>query len=145
VEFGWYVFLVLQENDPYRGGGAYADSTIIRFNFISDSLDTQKEGWMIDDISIFSYDFGGNINEVDFTTFDIIPNPVSDRTKIQLESSYQKIHARLYSTEGKLIEENYFESGSSFELERNQLPKGNYVLKVFADKQFLGSKIIVFE
>jgi len=57
----------------------YPDSVMLRFTFISDTLAEDKEGWMIDNITLYS-DFPGVLPEIETVGNEalIFPNPVRD-------------------------------------------------------------------
>ena len=51
--FGWQAMVVK------KSAKTDIDTTIIRFNFISDNINNNKEGWLIDDITLYSCDISG--------------------------------------------------------------------------------------
>ncbi len=68
------------------------DTMILRFNFISDEIDNPKEGWMIDDIRLYSVDLGTNIEEFGRgENVHIYPNPIQTSTLIDLEKTFEEI------------------------------------------------------
>lgn len=62
------------------------DTVILRFNFISDSIQTNKAGWMIDDLMISRVDQGSSVNNISehATYFEITPNPMNENSRIQI-------------------------------------------------------------
>lgn len=111
---------------------------ILRFNFISDDIDNDKEGWMIDDIRMFYVDLGGAINEKQNTAFVISPNPTKDFVTVKLLESQLKemTSVEIYNLSGQLVKQEELqttESGISVE----SLDKGIYILKIGEQKQRL--------
>ena len=74
TEFGWYYMPV----NPPGFTTMLEDTTIIRFNFISDSVETNKEGWMIDHIRLISYLLMGSVDDYQKVDFSISPNPIRE-------------------------------------------------------------------
>lgn len=73
-----------------------------RFTFTSDSINTNKEGWMIDDIIVNGIMVG--INEIDTNSIiKVFPNPTSDFIAIQIDSQIQFISASIKDILGKPI------------------------------------------
>lgn len=68
------------------------DTLQLRFNFISDSLQTNKAGWMIDDIVVSYADLGSQTKELASAQMaKIYPNPFSESTLISLSNfEYQE-------------------------------------------------------
>ncbi len=80
--FAWYHLLAKKSINAEIG-----DTMILRFNFVSDSIQTNKEGWLIDDIRLFSVDLGGGIENQQWKTdINIYPNPVNSSTIIDLKN-----------------------------------------------------------
>ncbi|MBP6978698.1 MAG: T9SS type A sorting domain-containing protein [Bacteroidales bacterium] len=69
----------------------YPDSMMIRFNFISDSIQTYQEGWMIDDIILHS-DICGSINDsfVNKISATIDPNPITNESVLRIRGIYDE-------------------------------------------------------
>jgi hypothetical protein len=65
------------------------DTLSLRFNFMSDAIETAKEGWMIDDIGVHYVEMGGSVengtkNEVNM---NIHPNPCGVHTVLTFNTS----------------------------------------------------------
>jgi hypothetical protein len=123
-----------------------SDTMIVRFNFISDNIDTQKEGWLIDHIRIFSIDLGGNVNDL-FNSDDltkISPNPFMDETLISFENSFQTAEMKVYDLQGKLIKQQKEISNNRIHLSSSGLESGVYFLRILLDgKKVVAKKVIV--
>lgn len=67
----------------------YPDSVMLRFTFISDTLAENKEGWMIDNITLHS-DFPSAFLEMETVGAEarIFPNPVRDVLTVEFEEAF---------------------------------------------------------
>lgn len=123
-----------------------SDTMIIRFHFISDGFDHQKEGWMIDQIRLYSVDLGGEIREL-INVGDIanvFPNPFDNATEIAFTESFQTIQVDVYDLQGKLVGQQKYPSGNSFRFQGNNLKSGTYYLKMLLDyKKKIIKKVII--
>ncbi|MFB6317064.1 T9SS type A sorting domain-containing protein [Saccharicrinis sp. FJH54] len=122
------------------------DTLIIRFNFISDSVDTGKEGWMIDDIKLYSVDLGNNIEYNDLKEIiTIYPNPSSGILNIRLKAVYKKIQVDVYDLTGKMVLNEIFNDKYEVALSVNNLLPGTYIIKVNPDNEISALKYIVVQ
>lgn len=73
----------------------YPDSLMIRFNFISDEVASDKEGWMIDNIQLMAFECSA-VNELENpVTASVSPNPVNERSILSIEG----LEGRAYDIE----------------------------------------------
>lgn len=134
--FGWH-------ECPVKSPPSTApDTMIVRFNFISDSIDTNKEGWMIDNIVLFAIPLGGNVEVAKQEELKVYPNPSSDLITVQLKRPYQEVELFLYSLEGVLLKKNKFENTRLGEMNVSDLPRGAYLLRGKCDGTDLRTKIV---
>ncbi len=133
----WHMIPVKQTFPP--------DTMIVRFNFISDAIDNPYEGWMIDDIRLFSLDLGSGINDFAKTenTFTISPNPFSDKAEIKFDKPYKSIRMELYNLQGKLLLEGNYSNCNLIELNCGTLPSGMFLLKATVDNHLVYTKRII--
>lgn len=132
TRISWVVFLL-------RGLNTFeTDNVILRFNFISDAIDNDKEGWMIDDIRMFGVDLGSSINEKQTSTFAISPNPANDFVTVKLSKNQFKNRAtvEIYNLSGQLVKQEKLRTSES-RISVECLEKGIYILKIGAKKQRL--------
>ena len=96
TSFQWIWFLPVK-SDPTT------DTVRLRFHFRSDSVETGKDGWMIDDFSITNVMFYGGVEERSVAgNIELWPNPVGD--DLQLRIPGERItSARIFSNEGRLL------------------------------------------
>ncbi|MCX6252101.1 MAG: T9SS type A sorting domain-containing protein [Bacteroidetes bacterium] len=100
---GWYYYF---RSDLYNFYYQFpsADTIIYRFSFISDAIQTNKEGWMID--NLFFYDWWEGITP--HTAGDLItsvsPNPVNAEMTIRfMNPSKDMIRIELFDSKGTKI------------------------------------------
>lgn len=135
--FGW-TFLPI---GPKSGGGI--DTLKIRFNFISDSMDTGKDGWIIDDIRFFSVDIPGSVFENIVPQFNLFPNPASTNLTISPDSYQTNLTVSLYNSQGQLCLIEKGISGDQFQIDCSSVEKGFYFLNLQSDKENLGTRKVL--
>jgi len=136
--FAWHILFVRNNID------LIGDEMIVRFNFISDSLETNKEGWMIDNIKLYSVDLGGGINDNTTLDFKISPNPFNETAIIEL-NDYRKIELSIFDIQGQLLSQNKYFNSQSIIINRDKLNSGVYFLKIKTDDNFVGIKKLIIK
>lgn len=134
--FSWFYIPVKSQDD-------LADTTIIRFNFISDDIDNGKEGWMIDDIVLLSVDLGGNIAENSNQGFEVMPMPIESTSKIVLNKEQEMIRYQIINPAGVILTDRVMKNCRSFEINRSDLHNGIYFLRVMSENKIIGIRKIV--
>jgi hypothetical protein len=87
------------------GVDQFPDSMMIRFNFISDAIRSDKEGWMIDDINLVSSECSGLLKEnTGKKTIAIIsPNPFTTMAELQIAGySDEQYDLVIYNDRGEM-------------------------------------------
>lgn len=108
-----------------------------RFTFTSDSINTNKDGWIIDDINISCV--GAGINEIQMNSpFRVIPNPTSDFISIISHTMEIFRSAILFDILGKPILTTY---DSNFNL--SQFESGKYFLTIISDKEKYVTRVMI--
>ncbi len=109
-----------------------ADSLVVKFTSISDSIDTNQEGWMIDNL-YESITFIHTLTEAPQKKYlEVYPNPSSGQVFIQTQkrSDYHIIEQmELSDSSGKILK-HYNTVPTKFNIDISDLPKGIYYLKV---------------
>ena len=136
TEFTWH-------HIPAKGLG-FCDTTTLRFNFISDSVDTNKEGWMIDDILIYTVNLKGSIsdNSIDMP-FQVFPNPSKNYFSILFNEKQSKTKVKIMNQWGQLMYEEMITNSSKRDIQFDITP-GIYSLLVESEDQAY-SKTIIFK
>lgn len=111
------------------------DTLLLRFNFVSDDIDNAKEGWMIDEIILYSPPLGsGSIESAGSENyFRLFPNPSEGHFQVELFSFYHEIKADLFTINGKLIQTSTYFNSDYLELNYRDVGKGIYFLKLTLD------------
>lgn len=147
---GWVetrLILVYQKTistaEEYFGEG----KILLRFNFISDDTDNEKEGWMIDDITIGiawwpeSID-GLSLNNLPFRAY---PNPSSGTIRIAISNdnnSSDTYDLKVYNMFGMIVYQDKISDQQLLDL--GSFPKGQYLLQISDVEGRAGtSKIII--
>lgn len=109
------------------------DSIIVRFTFKSDNVQTNKDGWMIDNITFGTSGCPNGVinNPALVNEIEIYPNPISSFATIQLGnlniSGYYSF--KLYNATGEKIREGISKQ-NEFLFERGNLSKGIYFYNI---------------
>lgn len=115
------------------------DTLLFRFNFISDSIDDGREGWIIDDFEIQMAHFSGLKEENLHINAMIVPNPNSGTFNIELNKNIAIQELKLLDEIGRTVQLLDAKS-KSFQL---NLPKGLYFLEFTSDKHRFLEKMMV--
>ncbi|MFH0895818.1 MAG: T9SS type A sorting domain-containing protein [Bacteroidota bacterium] len=127
--FTWYGIII-------KGPKTFPpDTMILRFNFISDSIDNNRDGWLIDHIRLFSIDFPGNINEF-FNSDNLVrisPNPASSFATITFLKEYIKAEITVINMQGNQISKVETGPCKNLRFMRDNLPPGLYLFRIKLD------------
>ncbi len=122
------------------------DSLMIRFTFISDSMETNREGWMIDDIVTVSASWQScsAINEITADiNISVFPNPFSLQTTIRTEYHLKNSTLTIYNSFGQKVRQMEYISGQSVTILRKDLLSGLYYLLLSEKGKILATKKII--
>lgn len=112
---------------------------ILKFRFISDENDSQKDGWMIDQIVFRGYDYSGGIDELNHHTNGIYPNPCADFIYLDFPNDCVKFN--IYNVDGKLIT-NRITNGIK-QIDISELTPGIYYYTVQdSEKNLFSGKLV---
>ena len=84
VELHW-VWLMLTKRSTFENYG----KPILRFRFISDNINSNKEGWIIDDIVFRGYDISGRVSELKDDKIKAFPNPTNGKVFFEVPEKYK--------------------------------------------------------
>jgi hypothetical protein len=109
---------------------SFGDTVLFRFTFISDSIQTFRDGWMIDNIEI--YDFLEGVEEMHSKpiTITIAPNPVSSVAVIESDTPLQKAALFVYNAQGQKVKQLNDINGQRITLDCGHLPNGLYFVQL---------------
>lgn len=126
----------------YDVGGPYnPDSVFMRLSFITDTIETFQDGWMIDDID-FVYTLG-TIGEPTNSPIKLYPNPCHERINIELNGGTPPIlNIALYSISGLLLEKFSYHPGGYIDI--HEFPPGIYTLHIRSDGRVMRQRVIKY-
>ena len=138
TRFSWFVL-------PVKGNFFSEDTIILRFNFISDNITDNKEGWMIDDIRLYSVDLGGSVSNLNNIDFLIYPNPTNKNLTVELNKSFNKLEVLISDLKGhEISKENYYNC-QSINLDVNKYESGIYFIKIRTDNNYIGFRKLIIK
>ncbi|MEI7663786.1 MAG: T9SS type A sorting domain-containing protein [Bacteroidota bacterium] len=120
------------------------DTMFLRFNFISDNIHHNREGWMIDEIRIFSIDLGSGLFDASAGNMKalVVPNPVKDQAAVYLDKSYKNVHYRLIDISGRVAAQGNPGDCREFYFDRNHLAAGFYLMEITTEQGVSGTQRI---
>ena len=119
------------------------DSLMIKFTFISDSMDTGKDGWMIDDILTASAEWqlcSGTEDPLAEKKVSVYPNPFSLQTTLKTSFLLNNSIITIYDSFGNQVYYTEGVTGNTITLNRNGLPPGLYLLIIAEKDKLLATK-----
>lgn len=119
----------------------YPDTMRVRFNFVSDSVDNGKEGWMIDDIKLYTVKMAGNINERFSGQFEVFPNPATTNLTITSERIHIKT-VELYNLKGQKVLEKSVRNKNT-DVDVSTYESGMYLLIIQTNEGIASKKILI--
>lgn len=127
---GWQIF-DLQINDINHVFNIHlGDTVLFKFTFISDSVQTFKDGWMFDNIDVNDWWEGiADVNKLN-SHLTIFPNPVSSQTIIKSDIVLKNASLDIYDVCGKKVDELNNLSGNTVLYKRHNLSKGIYFIQI---------------
>ncbi len=116
------------------------DTILYRFTFISDSIQSNKDGLMFDNLNF--EDWSEGIKEIQNNNLiSIYPNPVSAKLKVQYTKRSSNQSVQIHDYIGQVIYKNQDFIGET--IDTRQLTNGVYFLKYSDTKNYAIKKFIV--
>jgi len=120
------------------------DTIVLRFNFISDDQETNKEGWMIDDIQLYAVVLGGAVeNYGDNDLIKLYPNPAEHFIIIELDRIYQDIFLELIDLKGTVLDVIQYSNTNHMQIEYDPWSKGINFLRIRLNHETVITKRII--
>ncbi len=118
------------------------DTTWLRFTFISDSIETNKAGWLIDDIGIQPTTVSVKHIMQKNKLISLYPNPTHNHIYIKRHSNHTKNESvTIYNLYGqKVLYRNQIPLSGYIPI---SLPSGLYTVKYTTDKEFAVKQLVV--
>ena len=120
------------------------DTMIIRFNFVSDSIENNREGWMIDNIKLYSVDLGSGVDDIKPLEFKVSPNPMNETTTIELDD-YSEIELSILDMQGRIVKHKKYINNQAIVINKDKLNSGIYFVKIRTDKNLAGIRKLVIK
>ncbi len=126
----------------------FHDSLTIRFSCKSDSIETNQEGWLIDDIEIVLYECTGSIDNFNskFNISKVIPNPVVNTSQLQFINQHNTLtKVDIYNIAGKKVRsiETTF---NHIDIKGQYYNQGTYIYHIIQDNVNLSTgKFIIIK
>lgn len=113
----------------------YPDSLMIRFNFISDDIASNKAGWMIDDIKLQSFECSSVSENENTISSSIYPNPINSNSVLKIEGWQNKNYdLEIFDLNGRLVYSK-FNMSSNFHLNNISFNPGIYFYQISTDNE----------
>jgi len=118
----------LEASGCSMGFGDLEDSLLVRFHFVSDSIQDDENGWMIRNIAIgLEEDLFTSISETNYNPLSLYPNPTTSTIRIQLpENNLNATRTSIYDMTGRLVHQQPFNPN----LNVGYLDRGTYIVVV---------------
>ena len=117
----------------------------IRFVFVSDSVQTNNEGWIIDNINIGYISYGGIDDKVEkFIHISLLPNPSSDKlTVIAIPTACREKQSTvsIYNIQGEFLMQLPLKQEKT-QIDISSLANGMYFVKVNTEKGIAVKKFV---
>lgn len=134
---GWEHFALELNMLTYELG--YSDTLLYRFTFISDSVQTNKDGWMLDDFQLA--DWWEGIEEYSNSNLiNIYPNPTKGEISIENNNEQtQNYNIEIVDISGKTILKKDIQLNKL----RLDLPNGLYFIKLSSEENIYMKRLII--
>lgn len=122
----------------------YSDTIYLRFGFHSDSIETNKEGWIIDDIDIQGTTYYNiETTKTEYLNF-LYPNPFHNNVNIDLDKNISNSNIQLFDIKGNLLYNGFLtNSNKNLIIDKlRQLESGLYIIKLLLNNKLYSQKII---
>ncbi|MEI7492160.1 MAG: T9SS type A sorting domain-containing protein [Bacteroidota bacterium] len=130
-----------EELSPLTYAVCYSDTLLFRFTFISDNIQTNKEGWIIDDFLF--HDYWEGINEVqNDNLISVSPDPASNYILVSANKFSSSQRVQIFTFTGQVLYNNPNFKGEKIDI--RSVPDGIYLIKYLGDKSFAWKKFEIY-
>ncbi|MEZ4883824.1 MAG: T9SS type A sorting domain-containing protein [Chitinophagales bacterium] len=122
-----------------------ADTIFLRFTFVSNSVDTQQEGWIIDNFHVYET----IIDEIEDGTYfaqqiTLHPNPTNNRFVLHLQNpKLQNLQLTITDIHGRTLQHTPLLQ-SSIEVDLSEQPNGIYLVQISDGKSWWTEKVVKY-
>lgn len=86
-----------------------------------------------------------SLEELAAATYKIFPNPTTEFVNIQLNHTPEALTIEIINTQGKIVQQDFFEKSNAATIDISQLPAGTYSIQIKTDEKFASEKIIIIQ
>lgn len=131
---------------PVRSSGFMVPPIWLRFYFQSDSIQNNKDGWIIDSIWVAEADMGGSVSQIPAKeTLRLYPNPAKDVLQLEfLQAIPTNAMYFIYDKQGRLIQQNTLKSESET-IDIHTFVPDVYFIRVQTDKWTSTGRFVVMD
>lgn len=112
---------------------------MLRFVFVNDSVQTGREGWMIDDVELWNVDPGGFVSNTDTPELMLFPNPTSD--VLYVRNASVGLNYTVINVNGKRVME--YGTATNNAIDVSLLPDGFYIIEARRGNDVVGRNAFV--
>ncbi len=128
--------------------GFNVSEAIVRVHFVSDSIDNQRKGVLIDNLTVSVEEWCHYVDIDDFEnpkneSVFVSPNPINENSKILFNNTENNLaQIRIFSNTGKLIEV-YSTKKDFIEISKSEFNKGIYIFQIQVGDKYYNGKFVV--
>lgn len=127
----------------FQGAYLLYHNYVVRFRFVSDSVGTGKDGWMIDNFYLHNTIFHTVAEKEQEEYLKVFPTVTTGRVYIEARK-LQEFHIieslEVYDLDGKLVQQHQVVP-TKFFIDLDDQPNGTYIVKIKTNKQTESFKI----
>jgi hypothetical protein len=141
---GWQNLYVRFWDQNHHYNFSYGDTVLWKFTFISDSIQTNKDGWMLDNIDV--NDWYEGIQELFPETIHTyaFPNPATDHSTILFDNKNNSVASLVvFDALNRTIMKRSEIKGSETIIDVSNFPPGVYFYKIYNEQIQGNGKIII--
>jgi hypothetical protein len=129
--------------DPWERGGQEATMQF-RLVFEATTNELERDGWMIDDLSLTGYQCMGSISEHAGNVVSVHPNPAWDRLWVECDvTSGTDVRLEVLALDGRLLQERRIRWSVPQAVDLQGLAHGQYLLRLVARDRTYATRFTV--
>ena len=116
------------------------DTLYYRYTFVSDSIQTNQEGWMLDNLALIDHTESIQ-NIVSRDEITVYPNPAYGTISVDCKNVTGEMDVSVYNIQGQLLLERKIHENKG-DINISSLDKGIYIVKVLSRDNYRARMII---
>jgi hypothetical protein len=123
----------------------FPDTIVVRFSFHSDNIQTNKEGWMVDNIITGCMELGSGISTNQDNDYNYIsPNPLTTVSLVTCPIGYSNSTVEIYDVTGRLVFNDHLDQNGTLQLNRKDFSPGVFIWSIKSkEKSVATGKLVV--